>query len=289
MKYSNVNLIMVLFLSFLVLGGCGTNNNNKKENDLDEMNLFGKVKSMRLIKHKVTEELGENTQQSDVSSSSDYYYVFDKNGYEKEVVSHSDGVLYSRDVSEYNQNEDLVISHHYNYQYSSLESRWIYKYDENRFLTEIKEYKPDGKLSTSTILRYDENNNVFEKIWYSRLLNRTSRYEYKYDKEGNEIECTSYRQNGDLFGKDVYTYDKKRNKITEIHYSDGDYIEYNHTYKYDKFNNITEKQYKTMNGLTDNIMTYKYEFDSHNNWVKKLYYENGDIFSITKRTIEYYR
>ena len=40
---------------------------------------------------------------------------------------------------------------------------------------------------------------------------------------------------------------------------------------------------------SNTIKTFKYEYDSNNNWIKKTaYYEDGDIWYIEEREFEYY-
>ena len=85
----------------------------------------------------------------------------------------------------------------------------------------------------------------------------------KYDFKGNVIESISYNAiNGSVNSKTTYKYDEKGNEIAVNRYNaDGTM-----NYKY----------------------TYKYEFDTTGNWIKKTIINDDKPKELTERVIEYY-
>lgn len=89
---------------------------------------------------------------------------------------------------------------------------------------------------------YDAKGNKTLEAWYNPDGSVNRRVQFTHDATGNLIEAIRYKADGTMANKVAYAYDSKGNKTEET------------TYKAD--------------GSLEKYSTFKYEFDSHGNWIK---------------------
>ena len=83
-------------------------------------------------------------------------------------------------------------------------------------------------------------------------------------------------------------YDSKGNITQKIYYDANKNITSKEEVRYNEFNNIKEfiKYDSDNNVIIENHIDF--EYDSQNNWIKKMGYRNSKLYAITKREICYY-
>jgi hypothetical protein len=145
---------------------------------------------------------------------------------------------------------------------NGLEARHYFKYNAQNLPIEEYEYASEtAKKFKKTLTNYDAEGNVIEIKQYSE--NGVLIYEGRFDKYGNHLADVAYNEDGSLHDKITaeYRYDSKGNEIEEtLHYTDG--------------------------AAATSIS--KYEYDAHNNWIRKTVFEDGQATRVIERDITYY-
>ena len=159
----------------------------------------------------------------------------------------------------------------------------VVKYDKLKHVSHRKEYE-NGKLSEYIHYFYDDS---------SRLTTFTS---FNSKKQKVETYTYLYNDNGDLKSEKIINYIDSTDRTT--------------TYSFDSTTNTTTKNTISNKSIeiekyndkgllilsTSSNLNYKdiikieyiYEFDSHENWIKKTEVMNGTNDTITERKIIYY-
>ena len=119
-----------------------------------------------------------------------------------------------------------------------------------------------------------KRNNLISHI----TKDKNGKIKYSYVVEGNNSKKTiTIIDNGETKkGEEIYE-NGKLVKFTEA--TNG----LTSTIFYDNNGHMTE-----LKNSDGNVWTYKFEYDSHGNWVRKITYENGKPDIITERSIIYY-
>jgi hypothetical protein len=284
-------LTFVLVSSILLIG-CSTI--ERKENDLKELNLNGKVKSVREISYKAIYNLGEiikGERQREQKFDWDKYILFDTVGNKIEkYFYYSSGSLYIKYTFEYNNKGILTGISKFNSD-STLNRSSVYKYDDNENLIEINRYKPDKSLDKKSIYKYDDNRNLIEENEYKSDGSLDVRKTYKYDSNGDLIKSEAYHSKeflSKLNKKSIYKYDNNGNKIEENTYNFNDSLIEESIYEFDENRNLIKlKRYDYEEGL-DLSKTYRYEYDNNKNWINKIVFHKEVPKYILEREIEYY-
>ena len=154
-----------VLVSLILLIGCSPPEEELK-NDLKELKLNEKVKSVREISYKAIYNLGEITKaerQREQRFDWDRYILFDTvgNKFEK-YFYYSSGRLYLKYTFEYDTRGILISVNTYNSD-STLNRTSIYEYDDNENLIEINRYNPYESLNEKSIYKYDDNGNLIEE------------------------------------------------------------------------------------------------------------------------------
>lgn len=245
-------------LPLLTLANCG--NSSKIGNDLKELKLNGRIKSIKESSFEAVEKFGEISKGNIVSSE---YLLFNREGNKTEENS------YKPD--------------------RSLNSRSTYEYDDKGNQIKVNSYKPDGSLGFRDTFEYDDKGNQIELNSYKPDGSLNLRWTFEYDDKGNQIELNAYKSDGSLDFRHTSEYDDKGNEIELNAYESDGSLNSKWTYKYDdKGNRIEASAYYSDRGLIPEI-TYQYEFDEQKNWIKQIVFENGIPKKIIEREIEYYK
>jgi len=313
-KFFNTHPSLIL-LTFLLLVGFNTKIYPQKS-DIEIMGLKGKVKSVKQITYDVVKKNGEiHKGRISKNSSSHLYHVFNKDGFNTEVyyydTSNSESIFDTKNTFKYDDENRLKKKS--TSLDGSLSSEKIYRYDDRGNLTEMTENNSLGKIIRNNKHRYDEKGNKIEKIEYKPDGSLFYKHIYKYDDKGNKIEWRYYNSNLKLIykwkykyndkgyfihGKRIYSNGKSDLKSTYKRNNEGVIIEWkqyengilinNEEYKDDDRGNLIEQIILEKFNFVKKIITYKYEYDKNNNWIKRIIFLDKEPMSITEKTLEYF-
>ena len=251
-------LILLLFIP-LVFGCDIVKKLEDKKNDLDQLKLNGKVKSLKTTSYSAVEKFGEPVKDE---FESQIEYIFNKDGFIKETdVFNENDELIEKWKRKYDDDGNNIESNRYNKD-GELEEKWKYKYDDDGNIIESNRYNKDGELKDKWKYKYDDDGNMIEGNWYYEDGELVKKWTNKFDDDGNIIEADDYDKDGELIYEWKYKYDDNGNEIEANRYNEGQLVGW---------------------------VKYKYEnFDNNKNWLKKIAYEEERIAEITEREIEYY-
>ena len=224
-----------------------------KDNNLENVSFYNSDDSLRWQRVYVYNEQGKITQREDICK--------DGTCYEKEVYKYIDDLIY---VYYYDING--ILKYYFTHQNDSLKHEQIqYSSDGKPISKRQNEFNSNGKMISSRRWYVPENNLQEEKI-------------YIYDNNGNLLELLYDNR------KSIYRYDS-RGYLLEYAYKnfDGDY---KCKYTYNKIG-LLKEEFFYKDEILYNKTTYKY--DSKENWIEKIIYENDNLKKIIQRRIQYYR
>ena len=187
-----------------------------------------------------------------------------------------------------------IVTHYYSSELNFIETL-IYTYDA--FGNLISQKQCSNESSYENIQTYDLLGNLLTSIKYQegreiikhqytydvqgRCLSYTKydgvyeyRYEYSYDENGNQIGITEYRNNK-LQEETTNTFDTRGNLIKEVQVSGNGGSTTTTTYTYDSQNRILSE-------YNSHSLSYKYEYDSVGNIIKKTSHYRGRVQSIAE-------
>lgn len=214
---------------------------------------------------------------------------------------------------EYDAKEKLVLEKHFD-SYGEIRRAKGYAYDKKNNLIAEAKYDIFGEPTEATVYTYDKNNNLVKiesentgygtsekKYTYNSKKqiieeNKASwvgryRYTFEYDNNGNVITKNGY--NGDVIDisvKSKYADNGKISEETTFTYKDDKApkkTQYR-TYRYDAMNNLIEYIYESDILTKPFPTTYKYEYDTSKNWIKREKYEYNQLKEIIERKIVYF-
>lgn len=295
--FSSLLFCLILFASCSV----------EQKNALKEMDLNGKVKSLKKITYNAVMKFGKiekvNIQTQDQARL--FYSEFD-------FISYYNGDYYE---IFFNQNGNIVEKNFYN-QDSSLITKMIYEYNDKGNLIRRNNYDSDGSLNKILICKNDNNGNIIEqssffpdssggvkKLFFKRDSkgniikkekfdsngNITEKYTFKYDSTGNIIAGEKYISEDSLKTKWQNQFDEKGNIVNWnwIEYKSDSTVYNKITIKY-KYNNKSDIIEESHNRLKNGSWIFKYHYDKKRNWIKETTFLDDKVLTIRERQIEYY-
>ena len=295
-------------IAFILLVHCAVAQKQTKQ--LAELGLKGMVKFMAERSYVALDNFGKPVKGERANDNADY--TFNKTGSPAEQnIYNQNGSLRVRYTYRYNASDKLTEQNLYNpggalkskfkYRYNNgnlveqslfkpgggLISKYTYEYDSRSYQTVYNWYNSDGVLDEKTIYLYDVKGN--QVAWRSVNAGDTALIQavYQYDNKGNMTEEKLYKANDSLDKKTIFSYDAKGNQ-TEIKEYDSAFTKIIN-YKYNAQNNIVEEIWLDKNGDQLEQYTYKYDYDKHLNWTKKITYRNGAPVTIMEREFEYFK
>lgn len=312
-----IALLLFLFVLASVVSGCTESLVNKKESDLTEMELFGKVKSYRESQYYAENKFGKVEKGDRVLWSSTYHYIFNDKGFLEEKIQYEyvdmgplasiaskvvykydesfnrieeveydgDGGLRWKELCKYDNRGNLIERSKYMSD-GSLDTKSVYKYDDKNNQIEFNRFNADGKLQFKNINKFDSKGNEVERSTYGLSGNISGRYTSSFDNEGNKIEYLSYNSNGNLKNKTTYEYDGNSKTIKSFN-SDGT-PEKKEVFKYDDKGNEIEYAVYEQRDHFEATYYSEYLFDEVGNWTKKTEIGAGEAQIIWEREIEYF-
>ena len=219
-KFILIFLLYILSLTIILFSSCSTDDGVK--NDLNEMNLNGKVKSIREYSYEAVEKFGEiskGNRISEISGSDEYILFNDKGNNIERNIYNSDGNLDKKWTYKYDDKGNKIEVNGYNSD-GSLDNKLTFNYDDKGNSIEVNVYNSDGSLNEKRTYKYDDKGNKIEENWYNSDSSLYMKWTYEYNDRGNMIEKNWYKSDGNLFSKTTYKheYDKKNNWIKRIEF-----------------------------------------------------------------------
>lgn len=274
----------IIFSLTVFILGC---NNEKLENDLKDEKLFGRVKSVKESFFPNPIEKFGKIENGVPAVTTQYFYDLDGNKTEGNVFG-SDGILSRKILYKYEHGKKSEIN--YYSENGTIDSREIFRYDDKLRSNESDEYSSEGSLKFKWTNKVDESGNNIESIKYNPGGDLFVRWVYKYDKNNNLIEELIYEANGKLISQENSKYDSDNFLIEQTSWKSFNNSSVKVMFINDKIGNVVKTIYYNNEGILDpsNNRIYKYEYDSHNNWIKNTCIMGKFIQSIYTREIEYY-
>ncbi len=268
---------------FFLLQSCENNN------DLKDLGLFGKVKSLKETSFMVNQKFGniekgirsrvdyefEDTYSSNelefmYTKEKDFFMTFNENGFIlEENQFESNGNLYFKYIYTYDETNSKLLNIHRYFNDGSLDAKFTYQYNSKNIICEIGVDSYENIFSKEDYI-YDSNDFLIESNYYENGNYKIYNKKYTNNSKGLVIEENEYNPNGQLNCKFIYTYDENDNPIKIIRISNNNSYYYWECI-YDSNNNITEiKRFNSTLNEFDLNQKYKYEYDSKNNWIKEI-------------------
>jgi hypothetical protein len=192
----------------------------------------------------------------------------------------------------------------------------VFKYNANGNMTELSNYKADGKVNSTIRYTYDASGKLIkeETLLGNGTVDLVSaiktdakgnkieqedvrpmgnimfnyKYYYRYDEKGQQTERIAYRGNGTFLFKYIFKYDDNGNKTEWIQQGPDSSVVGKVIYKYNEKNNLAEQTEYKGDGSVKAIYTFSYDFDKKNNWIRQKKMQDGKVVDIKERDIKYY-
>jgi len=278
----------------------------QQKNDLQKLNLKGNIKSIKETIFSAIVKSGEIIKGEiiDPPELMTFYTVLHipaEKGFEYGELNCLRDKLMEQNNRLIFNNKGKLIEHLLFYQ-NKFFIKCSYKYDNNYQLIESQfiDYDND-KLNIRTSYNYDVKNNSIKAI---SMLEPGSYFKlvYKFDNKGNLLEKRGVLPNANSNYNYLWNFKyDNNNKIIRSETSEGYIV----TYNYDEKGFMNEEIVNNRNGefsffykcnLKNDIifvkhlnMFLKYEYDSSDNWTKKIVYLNEKPERIVERQIVYYQ
>ncbi|SDR91457.1 hypothetical protein [Gramella sp. MAR_2010_147] len=254
-------LILALFTTTLLVSCQNLKSQTKELNDWQHLNLSGKVKTIKEVNYRLKKESGKITRiESEPLWDHNRLIQFDKNGNKLKEI------LYSK-----NQIPDTIWQE-YNYQYG-----------RNGKKIKADKFQKWGYPSTDFIITYNYNKKgkLIDQITFDSEGKRTSKLRFTY-LSNRIIKIVEYGSSDEsLKTTTEFEYDDNFNLLmTKEFDNNGDLnvlSEFNDNGTLQKQNNFKLKR----------NLTFEYEFDSENNWIKKTILEKEEPVYLIDRQIDY--
>ena len=247
---------------------------DKKKNDLDELKLNGKVKSLKATTYSALDKFGEPVKDKFKSEHKRY---FNKDGFTTEF-NHYDKDGEFKYGWKYKYDDGNMVEENWYYEDLKKYVKTTFKYDDKGNKIESNEYNKDGELEYNWKYKYDDNGNLIELNMYIKDGELFSKSLLKYDDDGNQIELNDYNKDGELENNWKYKYDDDGNMIEKIFYDKNLKEDTKYTFKYDDNGNMIERgiYYEIQFPLKITVSKYKYD-DKGNRIEWESYNESGEL------------
>jgi len=252
----------------------------KTESDLQKMGIKGKITTLKEIEYDARDNFG-NVEKSE--SGSETYWTFNEAGNIKENYVLLGGDLIEKRVYSYGEGNKLQTMHetldvmlHEEYIHS-------YQYGKKGELTGCIIAKPGGEVDGKHTYTWDKKGNLSEDVYYDNTGAVANREIYSYDDSGRKIEFTMKDQVGNTIRKVDYQYSGKETKPShEMNYGSAGEISQKTQNTWGSKGELLEEK-AIGSDLNETVISYKYVWDSNNNWTERTESVNGVPVSVFER------
>lgn len=285
-------IIHIMAYAFILCMAIACSRDKKKDTDLGNMQLKGKVNTLKVTTYNAYEKFGEP--QKGEQEGDEIRYTFNEKGYKTEKCRYTPE--------------------------GKLQSKKTYTYDERGRLAEKTTEHKEGSIRHEY---FYEDGNLVKMLEYDTKGAFSIKYRYGYDEKGRNVEENTYKADGSHMGKKVYRYDRDGRRDEERTYlNDSESIYIQKSMKYnvrhhlveEQVTHVEEKRHETNRSLIskvnykynddgiktekkvfdpekkiENLYTYSYTFDKKGNWIKKNIVKDGTPTLIMEREISYFK
>ncbi len=261
----------------------------KHQTDAEEMGVSGNVHRMEEFKYNAVESFGEVAQGEAFRDEGEWdrEIIFNKAGYFDTVrLITSAGDEVGSITYAYNKQGQKVCEKNHDADGNDVDkSVFFYKKDK---LDRIEKYTSDENIAGRTSYEYDDENSMKYTRFYNFKGELLQTMEQKMSKRGFPSSTKIYGREGDL----VNWREEKYNgagllETLTVKEPDGQ-VTMVVSFVYDNNGNVVSQTAVDANGEAFIPHTWKYTYDSNNNWIKSIEYEGEKPIYITSRTIEYF-
>lgn len=160
------------------------------------------------------------------------------------------------------------------------------EYDENNNVLQEKTSSPGGRVLSRAMWKYDERNNPIEEVTYDPDQGETRKSTYKYDARNYLVEESNTYY--DITVRTTYKWDTLGHLLEECNYNAERRRDKLIKHTYDNRGDETEQTLFTGDGILLKTLTFTYNYDTHNNLLKKMQTENDKDIILIQREIVYY-
>ncbi len=249
-----IKRLSIVLLSLLSIISCSK---VKKINSWQEMNLKGRVKSIKEIAYDLARD-SKSIEKGELFSTSKFLFNEEGNFIEKALYDARDTLVFQH---YYKSNKGLIIEC-VSEQIDRGRFKYVFRYDTQGAIQACLVYNSKGLLSFRIQCKGDDNGRPIEQIKYDANDKLIDRVKIVYDKDGHMIEKALLAPDNSLELKFLYEYDNKGNLIKEEKSNSENRIIASHS--------------------------YQHKFDQKGNWLQKIEYTNSIPRRIYTREIEYY-
>ncbi len=290
------SIIPGVIISFLVLSGFAQ---MPKQNDRQEEELKGNVKSLHETFYKAEHKSGEIIKGKKICNEGGYEskISFNDKGYKTEDTRFKvDGSPSAKLVYAYNDKSDRIEEDKYNTDGSvAHKSKFDYKYDDTGKMIEKDWFKEDGSSDGKEVYKYDEKGNIIEKNVFRADGTLDWRTADKYNDKGNVIETIEYKSSGEIILRFVFKYNDYGKVVEETWFTKGTKFLVTYLQTYDSKGNRVKTDWVDAKGKAYAMLTYKIEYDKNDNWIRvtelnpdKVSFFGGRDECVVEREIEYF-
>lgn len=234
-----IKFIIVVIAASISLTACSPMRHRSGENASGNDGLNGRIRKMRLVSNRFTNESGRWTEAPPGLFETRFY---------DEAGNH----LESDYAAE-----------------SSLLFKVVNTYDADGIKIESVSYDPAGKVRDKTVFISDDNGRLTESQEYRGGDGSAARTEYRYDRLGNMIEWTRFNARGAMIDWWSYDYDDSGNRTREVrYYSDGS-VDNTLVYKFNAEGMPAQLDRAKGDGTLIETEIYEYKSDPKGNWIQK--------------------
>jgi hypothetical protein len=271
----------ITLITFILLAAISCKTQSKKN---DKNDLLGNVRQVVTSQFKPVEIGGVITEGKITSENVSVFN--DKNKLIENKIEFLDGTgRVITNTFKYDNTGNQIEKVTYDSYFRSTH-KVVYKYDNKNNILEEIEYdslsRADYKEKYTN--HYDNFGNLIEQT--SQDNYRTTKNTYKYDEKGNWINYECKSSDGIYAFQETANYDENGNIIEMKTYDGNGNITNRSVYKYDKYGNEIEITSYDSNGQPQQ-QVFKYEYDSKDNWTKRIEFKSGKAIEIIQKRIQY--
>lgn len=281
-----------LSLAVLLALGSTACTSKKANNDLAEENLKGPVMSVEERQYMAIQDF-ENVKQGDPfrpgTGNWDEKKTYNKDGFMIEYLQLSigdDDTITSTSMvydSIHPNRRTLSITDNENHETVQLVAM---KYNKEGKVDTISYHNGMGTLASMEVNQYEHGG----ERQVTQILNMDKKLERKIVtifKDDLPISIDAYNSEGKLQQKTRQIW--KDELLDSVVITDGNNeVLVQVGFDYDQYGNVTNQHGLDQNKEPIKTETYTYEYDDHNNWVRRTHYVDGKPFYIMVRYITYY-
>jgi hypothetical protein len=160
--------------------------------------------------------------------------------------------------------------------------------------TTIRDHKSSSSIHTSVISVEEKTTNqhiprdAHTKTWGTiRSSKEKITSAHYYNQQGHLIEIQDVDESGNLIKRTVIELDARGNEIRKSSFK-YDTLQYVILQSYDRYSNIVTTQRINRNEPLGEKGFFRYDYDSHHNWINKYVIRKGKEILIEKQVIVYY-